>query len=262
MITLGIDVGNKTTKLVLWDGSEILSDYFSEAGEAEICVKQGMEEITKKAGVSSGDIGYTVCTGANRYLFENNGMDELITDMVCLAKGVTHQIPGARTLIDIGCEGSQAARVNENGEISDFALNEKCASGTGLFLESMARKLLHVKVEELGEISLKSKNKVELNNMCAVFAESDVITLVHKKIPIEDIVKGLHDAVAMRVNTMIKSIGMEPMVVMTGGVARNIGVVDSLSRGLGVEITVPDRPEMMGALGAAIYAQEKLSNME
>lgn len=141
-------------------------------------------------------------------------------------------------------------------------MNEKCASGTGLFLETMAKKMLDMRVEDLGEESLKSKREVEVNNMCAVFAESDVITLIHKKILREDIVRGLHDSVAVRVNTMIKSIGLEPDVVLTGGVARNRGVVESMKRILGVQVYVPERPEMIGALGAAIFAQEKLRERE
>lgn len=228
--------------------------------EAEKSATQGLAEAVQKAGISNGDIKKKVATGIYRHLLKD--IDEDMTDIVCHAKGSIYHFPEARTVIDMGCDGSRAARINENGGIKEAALNEKCASGSGLFLETMAKKMLNLKIEDMGEESLKSKNAVEVNNMCAVFAESDVITLIHKKIPREDIVRALHDSVALRINTMIKTIGLEEKVVLTGGVAINMGVVDSLKRILGVQIYVPESPEMIGALGAAIYAQEKLKEKE
>jgi predicted CoA-substrate-specific enzyme activase len=260
MITAGIDVGAQTTKIVLLDGKKVLYELLIKGEEAVKSVTRGLEEAALRTNLSNGDIKKKVATGIYRHLLKD--IDEDMTDIVCQAKGSIFHFPSARTVIDMGCDGSRAARINENGGIKEAALNEKCASGSGLFLETMANKMLYVKIEDMGEESLKSKNAVEINNMCAVFAESDVITLIHKRIPREDIIRSLHDSVALRVNRMIKTIGLEQDVILTGGVAKNVGVIDSLKRILGVPIYVPERPEMIGALGAALYGQEKLSEKE
>ena len=163
--------------------------------------------------------------------------------------------PDARTVIDVGAEEGRAIRCNPEGKVLDFALNEKCAAGAGAFTEAMSR-ALEVNIEEFGSMSLQSENAVPMNAQCAVFAESEVVSLIHQRTPKADIARAVHDAIASRITSMVRKIGFEPDVVLIGGVANNPGFLDSMRRDLETEIMVPDNPEFVGALGAALAAAE------
>jgi benzoyl-CoA reductase subunit D len=159
-------------------------------------------------------------------------------------------------VIDVGAEEGRAIKVDESGRVVDFAINEKCAAGAGAFTEAMAR-ALEVKIEEMGPLSLKSTQVVPMNAQCAVFAESELVTLVHSKVPKPDMARAIHDAIADRIVSMVRRVGIEKEIMLIGGVAHNIGFVSSLNQGLKTEVIVPEDPEYVGALGAALSASGK-----
>ena len=165
-------------------------------------------------------------------------------------------IPEARTVIDVGAEEGRGIKIEANGKVIDFAVNEKCAAGAGAFAEAMSR-ALEVSLEEFGQLSLKSDKSIPMNAQCAVFAESEVVSLVHAKTPKQDISRAVHDAIASRIVSMVRRVGINKDVVLIGGLAYNPGFVDALTRGLETEVSVPDNPEYIGAMGAAIVAAER-----
>lgn len=181
--------------------------------------------------------------------------DREITEVGAAARGGVHLHPSCRTVVDVGAEEGRAVRCDEHGKVIDFAYNEKCAAGAGAFAEGMAR-ALQVSVEELGPLSLTSQLAVQMNAQCAVFAESEVVTLIHNKTPRADIARAVLDAIASRIVSMIRKVGFEKDVVLSGGVALNPGFVAAMNRALETSVIVPDDPEYVGALGAAVAATE------
>ncbi|RPH83977.1 MAG: CoA activase, partial [Desulfobacteraceae bacterium] len=169
------------------------------------------------------------------------------------ARGAIALDPRVRTVIDVGAEEARAIRINPAGKVLDFAINEKCAAGTGAFTEAMAR-ALEVKIEELGPLSRQSTKTVAMNAQCAVFAESELVSLIHSQTPKADMARAVHDAIADRIGSLVRRVGMEREVLLIGGVARNVGFVESLKRELDAEIFVPETPETVGAYGAALLA--------
>jgi benzoyl-CoA reductase subunit D len=164
----------------------------------------------------------------------------------------------ARTVIDVGAEEGRAVRCSESGRVEDFAVNEKCAAGAGTFTEAMAR-ALEVDLEELGRMSLRSTQAVPMNAQCTVFAESEVVSLLHAKTPKEDISRAVHDAMASRITSMVRKVGLQEDVVAIGGLAKNVGFIDSMKRNLETKILIPQEPEYVGALGAALIAADRLA---
>jgi benzoyl-CoA reductase subunit D len=255
MITAGVDCGAKNTKVVLLKDGEVIGkgavlSGFDQKGAAQ----QAFEEALKQAGIVKEDIKCITATGSGKkeVVFANN----TVTDVGADAKGVWKLFPTAKTIIDVGAEEGRAIKSDGAGKVVDFAINEKCAAGAGSFTESMAR-ALEVKVEELGDLSLKSTKEIQMNAQCAVFAESEVVTLVHAKTPKEDMAKAVHDAIASRITSMVRKIGVENDIALIGGVAKNKGFVKSLTDDLGVELKLPEDPEYVTALGAAIVAAER-----
>ena len=174
-------------------------------------------------------------------------------DAAADARGVVRLVPSAKTVIDVGAEEGRAIKISPEGKVLDFAINEKCAAGTGTFVDTMSR-ALEIPVEEMAEISLQSTRSIPMNAQCAVFGESEVVSLIHQKTPKQDIARAVHDAIAGRVGSVARIVGLENDVVMIGGVARNIGFVESLKRELGIDVQVPEAPDFVGALGAATAA--------
>jgi benzoyl-CoA reductase subunit D len=255
MITAGVDCGAKNTKVVLLKDGEIIGKGLVLSGfDQKGAAAQAFEEALKQAGMTKDDINYITATGSGKKEvdFANNTVTEVGAD----AKGAHKLFPSARTVIDVGAEEGRAIKSDSNGKVVDFAINEKCAAGAGSFTESMAR-ALEVKVEELGDLSLQSTKEIQMNAQCAVFAESEVVTLVHAKTPKEDMAKAVHDAIASRITSMVRKIGVENDVALIGGVAKNKGFVKSLKDDLGVELKLTDDPEYVTALGAAIVASEQ-----
>ncbi|HSO72711.1 MAG TPA: acyl-CoA dehydratase activase, partial [Thermodesulfobacteriota bacterium] len=187
---------------------------------------------------------------------EVEGAHDRITEVSAVARGAMAVDPRIRTVVDVGAEEARAIRINAAGQVLDFAINEKCAAGTGAFTEAMAR-ALEVTVDQLGPLSLRSTQAVAMNAQCAVFAESELVTLVHSQTPKPDMARAVHDAIADRIVSLVRRVGMEKEVLLVGGVARNVGLVDSLKRGLDTEIFIPETPETVGAYGAALLAAGK-----
>jgi predicted CoA-substrate-specific enzyme activase len=252
MIVAGIDVGGKNVHAVIAKNDTILAKVEGPSGinKAEAAEKM-YEEALKKAGLKREDVTRVVATGSSgqRVAFA----DGIIPDASADARGVIQFIPSARTVIDVGAEEGRAMKISPEGKVLDFAINERCAAGTGTFVDTMAR-ALEISVEEMAKLSLQSERSIPMNAQCAVFGESEVVSLIHQKIPKYDIARAVHDAIAGRVGSVARIVGLEDDIVMVGGVAKNIGLVESLKRDLGTEVKVPDAPEYIGALGAAAAA--------
>ena len=215
-----------------------------------------LADVLKKAGLTRDDISLIVSTGYGRVSIPF--ADKTVTEISCHGKGAHLLFPDVRTILDIGGQDSKAIRLNENGEVADFVMNDKCAAGTGRFLEMMARSL-EISLDELGPVSLQSKEEIEISSMCSVFAESEVISLIAQNKEIADIAHGIHKAIAGKAMSLLKRVGLNPAYMMTGGVARNPGVVAVLEEQLGEKLHIYEEPEIVGALGAALYGLEELS---
>jgi predicted CoA-substrate-specific enzyme activase len=200
------------------------------------------------------DVGYTVATG---YGAANASLaDEVVSDLSCQGRGVAYLFPSARTVIDVGGQFTRVFRVNEKGKVTAFVQSEKCAAGSGRFLQVIAR-VLQVDLEDIGELSLKSKNKVDFNTGCAVFAESEAVSRVAEGAKKEDILAGLHRTLAAKIQSMVERVGLEPDCVVVGGGAKDIGLVKSLEKSLGCRLLLPEEPQIVAAVGAALLAEEK-----
>lgn len=255
MITVGIDMGAKNVKVIVLEDGKVKAKKLVVAGiDTKAAADKALAEALKAAGITQADVKHITATGAGQEdaKFANDKM----SDVSSAAKGAIKLYPEARTVIDIGAEEGRGIRISEEGKVLDFAVNEKCAAGAGAFTEAMAR-ALEVKQEELGPLSLKSTKEVAMNAQCAVFAESEVVTLVHAKTTKEDIARAVHDAIADRIISMVRKVGFQEKVALVGGVARNVGFVDSMKRELKTELLIPEDPEFVSALGAAIEAAEK-----
>ena len=255
MITAGVDVGAATAKTVIVADGEILSYAVIPTGDS---VARAAEEVTRAAlehaDLSMADLSFIISTGYGRngVAFANKAASEII----CHARGVNLLIPAARTVIDIGGQDSKVIGVRENGTVSDFVMNDKCAAGTGRFLEVMAA-VLGLGIEEMGPVSLTSAEPCPISSTCTIFAETEMVTLRADGRTREDLVAGIHKAVASRVTVMGRRVGYREQVVFTGGVAKNLGVKSSLEAGIGLPILIPDEPQVMGALGAALLARSE-----
>jgi len=254
MITAGIDIGAKTIKVVLGQDGKVLAQCLVPAGiDTSAATQQALDEALADSGLSREQVDRFMATGTGR---KDCAMtDQEITEVGAAAKGILHVFKSCRTVIDVGAEEGRTVRCDENGKVIDFAYNEKCAAGAGTFAEGMAR-ALQVPLEELGPLSLKSERAVQMNAQCAVFAESEVVTLIHNKTPREDIARAVLDAVASRIISMIRKIGFEQDIALIGGMALNPGFVEAMKRGLETDVYVPEDPEYIGALGAALAAAE------
>jgi len=235
------------------EGGKILSQTKVLTGlETRQAVEAAFEEALRTAGVSKNNVGRIVVTGVGKqeFPFEHVEVSEVKAD----ARGVIFLFPAARTVIDVGAEEGRGIKCSAEGKVVDFTLNEKCAAGTGSFTEAMAR-ALEVPVEKLGGLSRQSTQAIPMNAQCAVFAESEVVSLLHAKTAKPDIARAVHEAIASRISSMVRKIGVEKEVLLIGGLAKNAGFVDALKTDLGLEVFVPQEPEFVGALGAALIAE-------
>ncbi len=252
MIVAGIDVGGKNVHMVIVKDGKLLGKGAAPGGikKAQV-VEQLYDVVLRNSALTRKDVLQVVATGsaAKRVPFANAFIPETTAD----ARGVIEQIPSARTIIDVGAEEARAIKVNDKGKVLDFAINEKCAAGTGTFVESISR-ALEISVEEMAEIALQSTRSIPMNAQCAVFGESEVVSLIHQKIGKPDIARAVMDAIAGRIGSLARTVGLEKEVVIVGGMARNIGFVDSLKKDLNMNVIVPEDPDYVGALGAAEVA--------
>jgi predicted CoA-substrate-specific enzyme activase len=249
MIVAGIDVGGKNVHIVIEKGGQILGKVAGPTGikKAE-AVEKLYDEVLKKANLTRKDVERVVATGssAKRVAFANGAIPDAAAD----ARGVIKLIPTARTVIDVGAEEGRSIKVGADAKVLDFAINEKCAAGTGTFVEAMAR-ALEVSVDEMSKITLQSTQTLSNNAQCAVFGESEVVSLIHQKTPKPDIARAVMNAIAGRIASVARIVGLEKDIVMVGGMARNAGFVDSLKKNIEMDVLVPEDPDYMGALGAA-----------
>ncbi len=250
----GVDIGSTMTKAVLIDMSgEILSVIKGPTGpEHRQLANEVMKMALDQANLRLDDISYIVATGYGR--LNVPFADRQITELTCHSRGVSHLFPNARTAIDIGGQDAKCMKI-DNGKMINFIMNDKCAAGTGRFLEMIAD-TLEIKLEDLGDISLKSTKKIQISNLCTIFAQQEVVSHLSNGKKLEDIIAGLHDALASRVAGLVRRLKIEPDVVLTGGVGKNIGIVKAMKENLDCELLIPEDPLLTGALGAAILAKE------
>jgi len=258
-LVAGVDVGAATAKALLLHDGRILAFEVIPTGYS---VAQAATEVTQAALLKTEyrleHLEYVVSTGYGR-----NGVpfsNEAVTEIICHAKGAHFLFPNIRAIIDIGGQDSKAIELDETGRVIDFVMNDKCAAGTGRFLEVMAN-VLQLDLEKLGSIALESKQPCTITNTCTIFAESEIVSLRAEGRSREDLVAGLHKSVASRVAIMAKHLRLSEPIVFTGGVAKNIGVKAALEQELRLTITVPEEPQVVGALGAALIARENLDKL-
>ena len=250
---MGIDIGSVTSKGIVTGGKSEIYHIIASGSNYRVAAEKLREELLAKAGLQPEDIVFTAVTGhgTDTIPFGNQSF----ADMRCCARGINRLFPRVRTVIDIQGQSSQVIRVGEEGRVLNFAVSEKCASGSGRFLEIIAN-VLRVKLEDIGELSLKSKNPVVFTTGCAVFGESEAISRVAEGIPKEDILAGVHKSIADKMAALIDKVGQEQECAVSGGGALDVGLVKAIEDNLGVSLQVPDRPQMVNALGAAVMAEE------
>jgi benzoyl-CoA reductase subunit D len=256
MITAGIDCGAKNTKTVIVKDGEIIGKGSVPTGfDQAKAVADSLAKAVQAAGISNDEIKRIIGTGSGKNAI--NIAADTINEIKAMAKAANFYYLNARTVADVGAEEGRAAKIDENGEPVDFAINEKCAAGAGAFIEAMAR-ALEVTLEEMGPLCLQSDKEIPMNAQCVIFAESEVVGLIHAKTAKPDISKAIHDAIASRIVSMIRRIGVNEDVVILGGVGRNPGFVASMQRELKLDnLFIPDEPEFGAATGAAVVAAEK-----
>jgi predicted CoA-substrate-specific enzyme activase len=261
MIVAGCDVGSLTGKaVILKDGAILASSIVPTTVKPEKTASNAMDMALEKSDLSMEDIAYMVGTGYGRVKisFANSNVSEI----TCHGKGAHSLVSSIRTIIDVGGQDCKVIKVGNNGKLLEFAMNDKCAAGTGRFLETMAR-ALELRLEEMGPLSLESKNSIAITAQCSVFAETEVVSRMADGIEVVDIVAGIHDAVASRIMSLLQRVGLEEDITITGGVAKNIGVVSCLEKRTGVKPKkLPVDPQIIGALGAALIAKEKIESGE
>ncbi len=256
MITIGIDVGSITTKAVMMkDGALVSAKVINTGYNTKNAGETVLEDIISEVRIKKSSIERIVATGygRNSVLFA----DKAVTEITCHAYGGRYLNPKIRSVIDIGGQDSKAIVMDEKGRVKDFAMNDKCAAGTGRFLEVMAR-ALEVNLDDFGKMSLNAENPSIISSICTVFAESEIISLISKGEKRENIIAGIHNSISVRVVAMAGRIGLTAPVMMTGGVAKNIGVVKALEKKTGHSIFVSKEAQVAGAIGAAIIAVDAI----
>ncbi|MBN2150787.1 MAG: 2-hydroxyglutaryl-CoA dehydratase [Candidatus Lokiarchaeota archaeon] len=258
VVTVGIDIGSLATKVVLLKDGTIL-DYVIERSRHSFKerAKELVDEMLQKQGLVMKDVSSILGTGYGRHSIKDIYGQAPVTEITAHAKGVNYFIPNAKTVIDMGGQDTKVILLGKGGKVLDFQMNDKCAAGTGRFLEVMA-KTLDVELDYLGDLDAKSTKEVTISSTCTVFAESEVISLIASGESKPNIIHGLHRAIASRVNGMVRRMGVIPDVVFCGGVAKNQGMVRALEKELSSKIHLPKDPQITGALGSAIIAAERL----
>jgi len=254
MITAGIDVGHESVSVVVLHEDGMLGHAtLVISGEVDAVARVAFEKTLAQLGIARGSVHRIFATGVGR---ENVTLaDGHRTPMLSHVRGAHRLIPSARTVIDVGAEGSRVMRCDAAGNLTNFALNDKCASGSGVFLETVAG-MLDVPLPDIGGLSLRASRTVVLTSTCAVFAESEIVAEIHRGSPREAILWAVNESIVSKIAATSRRVGIEPDLVLTGGVARNAGVVQALREQLNMDVAVPEHPEIAGALGAAILARQ------
>jgi len=252
---MGIDIGSGTSKgVIIKDGKPVAYHLLPSKANYRAAAQKLSEELLAKVGLSPQDITYTIATGygAASVPFSN----QQVADIRCCAKGISSLFPSVRTVIDVQEMSSQVIRLDEEGQVTNFVVSEKCAAGSGRFLKIIAN-VLRIDLNDIGPLSLKSKNPITFTTGCAVFGESEAISRVSEGMSKEDILAGVHKALANKISTLIDRVGLEEQCAISGGGGLNVGLIKSVEEKLGVQLLVPLQPQLVTALGAAIMAQER-----
>ena len=259
--TLGIDVGSTASKcIMLKDGQEIVAKSLIDVGAGTSGPQRAIDAVLENAGMKKEDMAFTLATGYGRNSLMNFA-DKQMSELSCHARGAYFLFPDVHTVIDIGGQDVKGIAIDTDGTVLNFAMNDKCAAGTGRFFESMAR-AFEMSLDEFSNLSLTAKNVIPITAQCAVFAESEVISLVGEGKPMEEIAAGIQLSVAKRCFVMAKKAGAADSVTLTGGCAKNEGLKKAIEKVLKINVVdLPTDPQLMGALGAAEYARQKGSNV-
>jgi predicted CoA-substrate-specific enzyme activase len=253
--TAGLDVGALWTKaVVLQDGDLVGHSVVRNGDDTGVAIEDALARALSKVGISADALDAVVATGAGRS--SATSVAEPATDVVCLAKGALFFHPEARGVIDMGGESTRVVKVDADGNVVEFSRNDKCASGTGIFLDAMA-KVMDVDVADMGPLSLESNADVNITSTCVAFAESEVVSQVHRQTPKMDILKGMHRSIATRVFGLVRRLDMDGTQMAVGGLALNVGVVACLEEMMSTKLLVPEHPQIVAAAGAALIAAEK-----
>ena len=260
MYTMGIDIGSASSKVViLQDGVKIVAAEVIQIGTGSSGPKRVINQALSAAGLKIDGIERVIATGYGRFAIEE--AHKQISEISCHAKGIAFLVPNARTIIDIGGQDAKAIKLDNRGGVKQFFMNDKCAAGTGRFLDVMAR-VLEVELEEMQDYDAKATEVAAVSSTCTVFAESEVISQLSKGVAKENIIAGVHQSVAAKACGLAYRGGLEDDIVMCGGVAQNAGVVRAISRELKKPVIIAPNPQITGALGAALFAYEQSVNSE
>jgi len=255
MITVGIDIGSLTTKAAIVGEGKVIAHELVLTGDSSYeAATRAVEAAMRLGGVGTEDVAKFVSTGAGKG--ETPYTDEKATELLCDTRGTLFYYPSTRTIIDMGAENVRVVRCNATGRVLDFGLNDKCASGTGIFLDTMA-KALEVRIEDIGSLSLQAREDITITATCAVFAESEIVGLIARGIDRASILSGVHKSIASRIYGLVNRLGISGDVVFIGGGAKNIGLSTSLEGLIKRELLIPEAPQIVGAVGAALIAEER-----
>jgi predicted CoA-substrate-specific enzyme activase len=255
LITLGIDIGSGFSKAVVCvDGAIVGHAVMPSGGNYRETASAVAVYALKKADLAFDDVSYAVATGYGASTVDL--CDQSVTDISCQARGIHSLFPQVRTVIDIGAQFSKVIKIDDGGRVTHFILNEKCAGGSGKFLQVIAR-LLHIEIDRIGPLSLTSRKPVEFTTGCAVFAESEAVSRIAEGARVEDILAGVHKAMASKIVNLVVRSGLAKECAVTGGGAKDIGLVKTLEAELNTPLFVPDEPRISAAYGAALVAAEK-----
>ena len=256
----GIDIGSAFSKGILICDQRILGSFvIPSGGNYKLTADRVKEGLLSKVGLSSKDIVYSIATGygARSVTFA----DAVITDISCHSRGIFHLFPSVRTVVDVGGLFSKAIRIDERGNLVTFLLSGKCAGGCAMVLQIMS-KVFQIEVEDIGALSLQSQRRIDFNTGCAVFAETEAVSRIAEGAAKEDLLAGIHRALAAQINSLAERVGIERDYALVGGGARDIGLVKAVEEIAGFNIIVPPEPHLTAALGAAVIAREKLNMAE
>ena len=252
--TMGVDIGSATSKCVIMrSGEEIISSAVCRGGAGTGGPSAAVQAALYEAGLQAGSMRFVVATGYGRNTFALAG--KTYSELSCHARGALFLCPGVRTVIDIGGQDCKAMLLTQDGRLDGFSMNDKCAAGTGRFLEVMAG-VLDIAMDDMGHLGDGAERVVEITSTCTVFAESEVISQLSKGVDKRGLVAGIHRSVAVKAAGIARRLGIADPVFFTGGVSQNMGVLSELSRELGTEVRTNQRAQIAGAIGAALYANE------
>ncbi|UCC17493.1 MAG: 4Fe-4S binding protein [Dehalococcoidales bacterium] len=260
MIFAGIDIGSRAAKAVIMSDDEIIGSTIQDTGPESVkTAYAAIEAALQEPGLALDDIDYTVATGYGRVLVPFAA--ENVSEISCHARGINWYYPSVKTILDMGGQDCKAINCNEEGHVTNFVMNDKCAGGTGRFLEMIAD-VLEIPLEYIGELAMKSTSEIPFNTICAVFAKSEAIVHLRHGVPKSDILAGLNEAISVRCHNLLKKVTIESDFTITGGIAKNSGMVDKIIKKTGIQPLLAEDPQLIVALGAAICAREKYTGKE